>query len=314
LEKIFLKYGLGVNVNETVPASAEKGTIAEKLGYDYVWVSDVPDQRYAPVVASVIAARTKRIRIGLGLLSPFVHSPQQIASSVTTLVERYGDRFELCIGPGDRNQLKRIGIDLSQLGNISKRLLAAKKDIKNIFRKQSVNCPIFLGAQGPRLLGIARFFDGVLLNYGSSNLARWAVDRVGHVEGRDFECGVYALSYVYAKHDPRIHRLLKISCLAVALGASKFVLRKMNIDKQIDQARKALGAGANLESILDLVDSQILEFFSIHMQSNELSAYLARLSKIGIEHVVFGYPQNYSKQTIQQLSEALRMDPGCSNI
>ncbi len=301
-----MKLGLGVNVNETVHDSVEKSALAERLGYDYVWVSDVPDQRYAPVVASAIAARTKRIGVGLGLLSPFVHSPRQIASSVVTLVETYGERFELCIGPGDRNQLKRIGVDLSQLDNIPKLLLAARKDIKKIFREQRVKCPILLGAQGPKVLEGARFFDGVLLNYGSPNLIRWAVDQVKPVERKDFEYGVYALSYVYAKRDPRIHGLLKVSCMVVALGASRFVLEKLNIDKQIAQVRKLSNTGSSLEPVSDSVAAKLVEFFSIHMRSSELNAYLARLSEIGIGHVVFGYPQDYSKQTIQELSQAMK--------
>jgi len=308
LEKIFLKYGLGVNVNETIHDTVEKSALAERLGYDYVWVSDVPEQRYAPVVASAIASRTKRIKIGLGLLSPFVHSPMQIASSVITLVETYGNRFELCLGPGDRNQLRRIGIDLSQLGGISERLLAARRDIENVLQKQEVKCAIWLGAQGPKMLGIARSFDGVLLNYGSPDLLEWAVDQIGHVKAQDFEFGVYALSYVYAKHNPNVYNLLKASCAAVALGASRSILKKLSIYKEVAKARRESEAGVSLESISASVNTRLVEFFSIHKHPSELNAYLAKLSKIGIENVVFGYPQDYSKMTVRELSRALRSE------
>lgn len=302
-----MKYGLGVNVNETVRDTVEKSVLAERLGYDYVWVSDVPEQIYAPVVASAIAARTKRIKIGLGLLSPFLHSPLQIASSVITLNETYGDRFELCMGPGDRNQLKRIGIDLSKLGGgISERLLAAKSDIGNILKKQGARCPILLGAQGPKMLGIARFFDGVLLNYGSPDLVKWAVDQIGPIEAQDFELGVYALSYVYAEHDPRVHDLLKASSVFVAMGASRSVLEKLNIYKEVARMRRESEAGASLESFSDSVYARLVGFFSIHRHLSELDAYVARLAKIGIQQVVFGYPQNFSRVTVRQLSRALR--------
>ena len=301
-----MKYGLGVNVNETVRDTVEKSVLAERLGYDYVWVSDVPEQRYAPVVASAIAARTKRIKIGLGLLSPFLHSPLQICSSVITLIETYGDRFELCIGPGDRDQLKRIGIDLSKLGGISERLLAAKRDVGNILKKQGARCPILLGAQGPKMLGIARFFDGVLLNYGSPDLVRWAVDQIGPIEAQDFEWGVYALSYVYAKHDLKVHDLLRVSSAAVAMGASRPVLEKLNIYREVARMRRESEAGASLESFSDSVYARLVGFFSIHRHLSELDSYVARLSKIGIQQVVFGYPQDFSRVTVQQLSRALR--------
>lgn len=306
---MFLKYGLGVNVNETIHDTVEKSALAERLGYDYVWVSDVPEQRYAPVVASAIAAGTKRIRIGLGLLSPFVHSPLQIASSVITLVESYGNRFELCLGPGDRNQLKRIGIDLSQLKGTPERLLAAKTDIENIFKKQGLKCTIWLGAQGPRMLRVARSFDGVLLNYGSPDLLTWAVDQIGRVKAQDFQLGVYALSYVYAKRDPRVHNLLKASCATVAQGASRPILEKLNLYKKVAKAIRESDAGASLEPVLDTVSTRLVESFSIHKHSSELDAYLARLTKIGVEHIVFGYPQDYSEETVQELSQALKLKP-----
>ena len=304
-----MKYGLSVNVNETIHETVGKSVLAEKLGFDYVWVSDVPEQRYAPVVASAIAARTKRIKIGLGLLSPFVHSPLQIAGSVITLVETYGERFELCIGPGDRNQMKRIGINLTHQRGISDDLLAAKNEIEKILRKRRVDCPVWLGAQGPKMLRASRFFAGVLLNYGSSELVKWAVDQVGQVKNRNFKYGIYALSYVYAKHDPKIHKLLKVSCAVVTLGATKTVLEKLSLAEEVAQANKALENGVSLDLIANSIPDRSMESFSIHKRSGELGAYLAELSGLGIEHVVFGYPQNHSKQTIRQLSRALNLKP-----
>ena len=304
-----MKYGLGVNVNETIHETVGKSVLAEKFGFDHVWVSDVPEQRYAPVVAAAIAAGTKRIKIGLGLLSPFVHSSLQIASSVVTLVETYGERFELCIGPGDRNQLKRIGINLTHQRGISDYLLTAKKEIEKTLRKHKVDCPIWLGAQGPKMLRVSQFFDGVLLNYGSSELIKWAVDQVGQAKDRDFKHGIYALSYVYAKHDPKIHKLLKVSCAAVTLGASKTVLEKLGLAEEVAQANKALEDGVSLDSIANLIPDRSMEFFSIHKRSGKLGAFLAELSGLGIEHVVFGYPQNHSKQTVRQLSQALKLKP-----
>lgn len=104
MEGLALKYGLGVNANETVQEMIGKSVEAERLALDHVWIGDVPSQRYAFVVAAAIAEKTKKLTIGLGLLSPFLHSPDQITNGFLTLAEAYGNRFELCIGPGDRDQ------------------------------------------------------------------------------------------------------------------------------------------------------------------------------------------------------------------
>lgn len=302
-----MKYGLGINVNETIHETVEKSVLAEKLGMDYVWVSDVPEQRYAPIVASAIAANTRKIKIGLGLLSPPLHGSLQIASSVITLVEAYGERFELCIGPGDRNQLKSIGIHLPHSKGISDYLLTAKKDMEKALQKHKVKCPIWLGAQGPKMLKLSRFFNGVLLNYASPDLIKWAIDQIGPVKNSDFKYGTYALSYVYTRLDPKIYNLLKVSSAAVTLGASKTVLEKLGIYEKVAQANRGLDTGASLESIANSIPARSMEFFSIHKHSSELGAYLSELSEIGIKHVVFGYPQNYSTKTIQQLPQALRL-------
>jgi len=75
-----LKFGLGVNANETITEIIEKSVEAERLEIDYVWVSDLLAQLYAPAVASAIAGKTRKIRIGLGLISPLLHTPNQIAT------------------------------------------------------------------------------------------------------------------------------------------------------------------------------------------------------------------------------------------
>lgn len=52
--------GLNLNVNDTVSETAAKTREAERLGLDYVWISDLPSQRYAPVVAAAAAAATEK--------------------------------------------------------------------------------------------------------------------------------------------------------------------------------------------------------------------------------------------------------------
>jgi 5,10-methylenetetrahydromethanopterin reductase len=129
-------YGLSINANETIKEIVEKRIEMEKLDFDYVWIADVPTQRYSPTVASAIAKKQK-IKIGLGLLNPFLHTPNQIASSLITLIEFHGNRFELCIGPGDRDQLRRTGILISSYGkSIPKLILKTKESIVKEFSKK----------------------------------------------------------------------------------------------------------------------------------------------------------------------------------
>jgi hypothetical protein len=83
--------------------------------------------------------------------------------------------------------------------------------------------------EAAKMLGIAHFFDGVLLNYANPDLIRWAVGKIGRVGKKGFEIGIYAPAYVYTELNPKVHRSLQASSAVVALGAPNLILRKFVI-------------------------------------------------------------------------------------
>ncbi len=301
-----MKFGLGVNTNETVSEIVKKCVLAEHLGIDYVWVSDTPTQLYAPAVAAAIAENTQRIKIGLGLISAFLHTPNHIAQSMLTLLQTYRERFELCIGPGDRILLEKAGVSMSYPEGVLIYFRNAKHQIETSLKASGVTCKLWLGAQGPKMLETAGLYDGVLLNYASPDAVQWAIERVKRKTRNTPEFGIYAPSYVYSRFDPEVRQLLRISGTVVALGASKTILKRLNLYSSVGEARRRLGQGATMKSTLDHVPEQAIKPFTIMKSSDELEGYLTELSQIGIQHVVFSYPQNHSEKTIRDLGLALR--------
>jgi len=301
-----MKFGIGLNANDPIPDVLAKGLEAERLGLDYVWVSDLPSQRYAPVVASAAALTTHKIRIGLGLISPFLHTPQQIASCLNTLIGSYGGRFELCIGPGDREQLRRVGVDLDALDNIPQHLLKAKKEISQALENRGLECRIWLGAQGSKLLKTAQSFDGVLLNYSSPEMIGWALEVTGKAQGgKPSLVGVFAPSYIYRTFKPEMYKLLQLSSATVAVEASNSVLRRFSLLEALGPARRELLSKPLDSSVLKLIPSEVVEKFSIFKSQDELPTYIGELERLGVEHVVFSYPQGYSIESLGELAEGL---------
>lgn len=301
-----MKFGLTVNVNETVSEVVKKCAEAERLGLYSVWISDVSVQLYAPVVAAAVAENTRKIRIGLGLISAYLHTPRHIAQSLITLIETYGERFELCIGPGDRDLLRRVGVSLTRPEGVQRYFKDAKRQIQALMKKEGVNCRLWLGAQGPKMLETAAYFDGVWLNYAHPNEVKWAIEKVKSHGKRDMRFGVYAPSYVYRDFDPRVSKLLEISNAVVALGASDAVLRRLNLYETVKEGKHRLRQGVTVKSVLQYVPSEAMDVFSISKRSDRLKGYLAELSDIGVHYVVFSYPQNYSSKTIGDLATALK--------
>lgn len=287
-----MKYGIHLNSESNIDQVVQKSVEAERLGLDSVWVCDMPSQRYVPVVASAIASKTKRIRIGLGL-SPFLHTNQQIVSAFYSLIKAYGDRFELCLIPGDKNQLRTVGILRESSRGISEFLVLAKSEILTRSKNQGLSFNIGLGAQGPKTLEIAHFFDYVHLNICSPRIIEWAMNEIRKIVGREIQIGIFAPSYVYTVYDHELYKLLRSSSVAIILGASKRFL-------------KIFGFYGELVGSKDKIPQNIIDEFSISMPSQKLKDYLSKIESLGIKSTVFSYPQDYSIDTIRDLAKSLR--------
>jgi len=304
MEKVDIDFAVGLNAYETVEEIVGKCIEAERLGLDYVWIGDSPPHLYCPSIAAAVASRTKKIRIGLGLLSPLLHAPDQISSSIITLTEAYGERFDICLGVGDRSQLSRVGVD-TKLPRVWDQVLKAKRKIARSLSACGVVTKIWLGAQGPRMLEVSKSFDGVLMNYASPRMIKWAIEKVKPDAQKDFDFGIYAPSYVYGKWRPQAYRLLRIASAVVALGAPAAVLDEFGLGKRLQRAREEHEAGLRIESVVRYVPSEVVDSFSIYTPSSKLSGYLRELGDLGISHIVFGFPQNLSKVTVRDLASAL---------
>lgn len=81
----------------------------ESIGYDDVWLTEhhFCDDGHAPsplVIAGAIAMRTKRMRIGTGVLLLPLYDPVRVAEDGATVDVLSGGRFELGVGIGYRGE------------------------------------------------------------------------------------------------------------------------------------------------------------------------------------------------------------------
>jgi 5,10-methylenetetrahydromethanopterin reductase len=85
-----------------VPATPEHIALAEMLGYSTAWVYDTPAlQLDCWMTLALAAARTRRIRLGPGVMIPSLRHPMVTASAIATLVSLVGpSRVVVGVGAG----------------------------------------------------------------------------------------------------------------------------------------------------------------------------------------------------------------------
>ncbi|MBZ4509536.1 UNVERIFIED_CONTAM: TIGR03857 family LLM class F420-dependent oxidoreductase [Mycobacterium avium subsp. hominissuis] len=94
----------------TVAQGIEDGVAAERLGFANVYLSERWNLKEAGVVLGAIGARTTRVGLGTGLVSPARRHVLHMAALGATIHAAVGPRFLLGLGRGDHAYLRHEGL------------------------------------------------------------------------------------------------------------------------------------------------------------------------------------------------------------
>jgi 5,10-methylenetetrahydromethanopterin reductase len=180
----FQRLGVGTDGSTSMRETVELAQHAEALGFHSFWLAEGYHSRSAVVRASMIAAATKRIKIGLGILSPHTKHPALLAMDAATLDEIARDRVILGIGRV-LNALRKHAIDTKGTIQVVKESIDI---IRGLIRGEQFQydggrfkvappgsrldldtrgeLPVYIAATGPEMLALAgQYADGILFNY-----------------------------------------------------------------------------------------------------------------------------------------------------
>ncbi|MHA2210916.1 MAG: LLM class flavin-dependent oxidoreductase [Candidatus Thorarchaeota archaeon] len=297
-----MQWGLAVNVWGNAPAVVEKCIVADQGGLDILWITDFPAVRFAPAIAASVAEKT-RSRIGVGLVSPFLYKPQQIVQFMSTLISTYGDRFSLLLGPGDRLRLENVGTNYGEVSSLIPRFVRWTKDIKEGLAHGNHNCPVWIGAQGPKMIAASGVADGVLLNYSDPEMIQWAVNLV-EKRSKDFRFGAFPPSILQDQSDDPLARELRFSAAIVALGLSKSVAIEFRLLDALSAARRIMREKGVIDNdVVNAIPEDILRRFGLAATETGFCEYVKSLKHVGIDLVTFGPPIGMKKKAIQKIAE-----------
>ena len=177
--EIDVAFATAYRLGETV----EYAQIAEQEGFDSVWLAELYYNRGLIAIASAVAANTERVKIGLGIVSPFSRHPGVIAMEAATLDEMSEGRLLLGLGISqiavDRQGItdSKSTVSLREAIEILRRFFSGETVVYDGqffkitppgtslgFKLARRTVPIYIGAMGPKSLELAgRIADGAVL-------------------------------------------------------------------------------------------------------------------------------------------------------
>ncbi len=316
LVKEVVKFGLELVPQTAIEKIVNYAILAEEGGLDTVWITDHFYNRNTYVTLTAIALKTKRVLIGPGVTNPYVVNPVWTASAIASLDEISGGRVLLGIGAGDRVTLEKLSIPqavplaaIKESVTVIRELLRGNNvtfegkflKIRNarLSFKPERDVPIYIGAQGPKMLKLAsRIGDGVLINasnpkdfeYASEIIKKAAGDRLDSLDIVAYTC--FSVDY-----DREVARSKVVPIVAfIVAGAPEMVLERHGINKdKAARIKEALGKGDFKEAFKHVTEDMV-KAFSIYGTPEDCIAAIEELTKVHVTHIVFGSPLGAKKK------------------
>jgi len=180
----------------SVPQMVEYAKLADKKGYDSVWVAEDYFLRDAFSPLACLALATKKVKLGTGVVNPYTRHPVLIAETIATIDEVSKGRSILALGTGVTSLIQQMGIKaekplqtMRESVELIRRLLTEEEttyqgsvmqvdkvkfganpyfDLVGRFKPLRKRIPLYVAAMGPKMLQLAgEIGDGVLFSVGS---------------------------------------------------------------------------------------------------------------------------------------------------
>ncbi len=304
-------FEVGVNFNTDLPIDyiIQGVNVAEKYGYNYIWIGEAIRYPHPIPIAALISKFTKKIKIGI-IVSPKIDQCTHIIKSIQTLRENYGERYAIGLVPGDSLKLEMLDLKIFNaieeikecIRNFPRVNLRVKQNFNGFIPKlcRLTSLPIYVGASGPKMIREgSKIADGLLLNYINPEFVKFALEFID-VEN----CCIAAFGPVLLK--PVSEKLLislRISAAIVAAGANEFFVKKFGIKEEVKKIRRIFAKG-DFEA-LKKYDEFLIEKFAIYGEPDEVLNKIEELKNIGVDQVIFGAPFCKDLEGIKKLSKAL---------
>jgi 5,10-methylenetetrahydromethanopterin reductase len=293
---------------------------AEKLGYDSVWITDHFNNRNVYVSLSFIANYTDKIKLGPGVTNPYLVHPIMTAQSIASLSEVAPGRVMCGLGAGDRTSLEIVGADTSKpLTTIRESVEIIRRQLDrektsydgSIYKikagarfnfKVDEKIPIYIGAQGPKMLQLAgKIGDGALINASNPEEIKRAVEQVktgAEKAGRtpsDVDIAAYT-SFSVAENEKKAKKAVEPVVAYIVAGSPSSVLESFDISTETADMIRYNLAERKWGEAFGAVDSKMIDAFSVCGTPEKCVEKIGEILTSGVDQFVTGSPLGPDKK------------------
>ena len=277
---------------EPVAAMVRHAVLAERIGFDSVWLIDSQLLcRDVTVSLTAILSATKTLRAATGVTQPVTRHVSVTAGMMATLAEMSGGRAIMGIGTGF-SSLRTIGLKPARIAEVEAfsaevRSLLRGADGRMSWLEASSEVPIVVAATGPRMTqAAARFADGVILHQGlSPDLLRRALGWLGGSRAEISCWAPYSLGATPAEARDRVRS--RVAGALVNVNAEWFEGAEREAVERL-QASYDVGhhASAAADHAADVPDS-LVDRYALAGTPEQVRDGLARLlDQPGVDRVI----------------------------
>jgi 5,10-methylenetetrahydromethanopterin reductase len=282
--------------------------LAEDVGFDTIWITDHYNNRDVYSTLAVLSLLTSKVKLGTGVTNPYTRNVAITASSIGAINEISGGRAILGIGPGDKATFDAMGISWDKPLTRVKESVTA---LRALLAKQKVTqaglngaqmafnagkIPIYIGAQGPKMLELAgAISDGVLINASHPDDFKFAVPMIrqgAEKAGRnpsDVQICAYT-SFSADKDQAKAVNAAKMVVAFIVAGSPENVLERHGIGMEEAKKISESIAKGDFGSVIAGVTQRMVEAFSVAGTPDICKARVEELFKTGVTQIVVGSP------------------------
>ncbi|MBS7622263.1 LLM class flavin-dependent oxidoreductase [Candidatus Bathyarchaeota archaeon] len=298
---------------------------ADSLDLYGVWVGeDIGRPQDIFTVTSLILLETKRVNVGIGVVSPFIRNITTLARAAAALEEISPGRFRLGLGVGGLQDLASMGVKVERPVESMRKIVEALREIwkgqgrisgKEIaldhYRPQPsrIDVPIFMGVRGPKLVSLAaEIADGLIL----SGPRQYVKEMIRLVRERRSTAGLAENDFSFVLWVPTIMlsddrdlELAKRVVAVVAADTPDSLLEEAGASKEeVEEIRTVMRRGGVKEAA-KLVSEKLVYEFCVSGDAERICEYLRSYSSLGVDEVIFGPPYGRDpREAIQRVAKA----------